>query len=146
MKKTKKFEDEPKLPKLNNITSHVSNCKEKKKHDEREEAKSRTKPGAPLVDQINLRQASSMMADWLKGGELDPEVAVTQKGFLRIFSAWILDESLPWTTGEAPTLRLLFQYMRVSFQLPSDTTVRNQLAKIFAELHGKVVRKFSVSA
>jgi hypothetical protein len=53
-------------------------------------------------------------------------------------------ESLPWTSGEAPSLALLFRYLKVRFYLPSDTTVRNQLAKIFAELHGKVVREFTV--
>ena len=62
-----------------------------------------------------------------------------------MFAAWILNESLPWTTGEAPSLQLLFKYLKINFMLPSDTTVRNQLAKIFAELHGKVVREFSVS-
>ncbi|KAJ3713430.1 hypothetical protein C8R42DRAFT_593447, partial [Lentinula raphanica] len=57
----------------------------------------------------------------------------------------ILDEDLPWTTGEALSLALLFRYLKVWYELPSDTMVRNQLAKIFAELHGKVVREFSVS-
>ncbi|KAF8979619.1 hypothetical protein BDQ17DRAFT_1170237, partial [Cyathus striatus] len=58
------------------------------------------------------------------------------KGFLHLFSAWILDESLPWTTGEAPSLHLLFKYLKVRYTLPSDQTVRNQLAHIFSELHG----------
>jgi len=85
------------------------------------------------------------MAQYLKKGELNPAITATQSGFLRLFSAWILDESLPWMTGEAPSLQLLFKYLKINFALPSDTTVRNQLAKIFAELHGKVVREFSVS-
>jgi hypothetical protein len=84
------------------------------------------------------------MAEYLKAGELNPAIIATQKGFLRLFSAWILDESLPWTTGEAPSLDLLFKYLKVKFILPSDTTVRNQLGKIFLELHGKVVREFAV--
>ncbi|KAI9453729.1 hypothetical protein F5148DRAFT_956725, partial [Russula earlei] len=61
------------------------------------------------------------------------------KGFLCIFSAWIFDESLPWTTGEAPTLQMLFKYLKITYQLPSDTTVCNQLVYIFEELHGKVI-------
>lgn len=85
------------------------------------------------------------MAKYLKNGKLNPAIIATQSGFLRLFAAWILDESLPWTTGEEPTLQLLFKYLKVNFTLPTDTTVRNQLAKIFAELHGKVVREFSVS-
>jgi hypothetical protein len=84
------------------------------------------------------------MNQYLKAGELNPEVIPTQKGFLRLFSAWILDESLPWTMGEAPSLHLLFKYLKIRFQLPSDTTVRNQLARIFLELHGKLVREFAV--
>lgn len=84
------------------------------------------------------------MASYLKDGELNPQIVATYKGFLRIFSAWILDESLPWTTGEAPTLHMLFRYLRVNYKLPSDTTVHNQLVHIFEELHGKVVREFAV--
>lgn len=139
------FWAEQKLPALNNITSHVGLCKKKKEYDaQKEEEQKKQNPNAPLIDQFNLRQSANVMADWLKDGELNPEVAITQQGFLRIFSAWILDESLPWTTGKAPTLRMMFQYLKVNVQLPSDTTVRNQLAKIFIELHGKVVREFAV--
>ena len=84
------------------------------------------------------------MASYLKAGELNPAHEPMQKGFLWLFSAWILDESLPWTTGEAPALHLLFKYLKIQFQLPSDTTVCNQLAHIFAELHRKVVEEFTV--
>ncbi|KAJ7056278.1 hypothetical protein C8F01DRAFT_926137, partial [Mycena amicta] len=66
------------------------------------------------------------------------------KGFLRLFSAWIIDEGLAWTTGESLTLAMLFKYLKIKFVLPSDTTVRNQLAYIFAELHGKIVRELNV--
>lgn len=85
------------------------------------------------------------MEAYLKEGVLNPAVVPTQKGFLRLFGAWILDEDLPFTTGEAPSLDRLFRYMKVNFVLPSDTTVRNVLAEIFAELHGKVVRELAVS-
>jgi hypothetical protein len=95
-------------------------------------------------EQINLKQSVNLMEAYLKEGELNPEIVATYKGFLRIFAAWIFDESLPWTTGEAPTLQMLFKYLKVTYPLPSDTTVRNQLVHIFAELHGKVVREFSV--
>ena len=84
------------------------------------------------------------MEAYLREGELNPQIVPTKAGFLRIFSAWILDEDLPWTTGQAPTLQMLFKYLKVHYTLPSDTTVRNQLAKIFTELHGKVVREFTV--
>jgi hypothetical protein len=93
---------------------------------------------------MNLQKSADMMAEYLKEGDLNPATIATQRGFLRIFSAWILDESLPWTTGEAPGLHALFKYLKIRFELPSDTTIRNQLAKIFQELHAKVVKAFSV--
>ena len=130
------FDDEPKLPKLNNLASHASECKK----TDREAPCASDQPSARL----NIKQSADLMAEYLKAGELNPAVMATQKGFLRLFSAWILDESLPWTTGEAPSLDLLFKYLKVKFILPSDTTVRNQLGKIFLELHGKVVREFAV--
>lgn len=84
------------------------------------------------------------MKEYLKEGALNLAIIATQKGFLHIFSAWILDKSFPWTTVEAPTLHALFKYLKIKFTLPSDTTVRNQLAQIFIELHGKVVKAFMV--
>ena len=138
------FDDEESLPQLNNLSTHISKCRKKnpeefKKHD--------TKPSNPDDDNEHpskLKQSADLMREYLRNGELNPAIEATQTGFLRLFAAWILDESLPWTTGEAPSLKLLFQYLKVKFILPTDTTVRNQLAKIFAELHGKVVREFTV--
>ena len=40
---------------------------------------------------------------------------------------------------------MLFRYLKIMYQLPSDTTVCNQLGHIFEELHGKVVCEFAVS-
>ena len=127
---------EPKLPKLQNLAGHIGECKGDK---------SGSKQSVPTSEeQINLKRSAEMMAAYLKEGKLSPEVVATYKGFLRIFTAWILDKSLPWTTGEAPTLQMLFKYLRIHYELPSDTTVRNQLVHIFNELHGKIVREFAV--
>jgi hypothetical protein len=131
------FDDEPVLPKLNNLASHVNECKKKSVNASSDEEQKPT-------EKMRLKQSAELMAEYLKAGELNPAVIPTQKGFLRLFSAWILDESLPWTMGEAPSLHVLFQYLKVQFVLPSDSTVRNQLAKIFVELHAKVVRAFMV--
>jgi hypothetical protein len=130
------FDKEPKLPKLQNLAGHVTECKGAKDNKEEDEPTSE--------EQINIKRSAKIMEAYLKEGELNPEVVSTYRGFLRIFSAWIFDESLPWTVGEAPTLRMLFRYLKITYQLPSDTTVRNQLAQIFEELHGKVVREFAV--
>lgn len=127
---------EPRLPKLQNLAGHVTECKgakDAKKLD-----------GPTSEEQVNLKRSVEIMNAFLKEGELNPEVIVTYKGFIRIFSAWIFDESLPWTAGEAPTLQMLFRYLKITYQLPSDTTIRNQLAHIFEELNGKVVREFAV--
>jgi len=134
------FEDEPLIPKLNNLATHAKECK-KRYAATVEDAEDED----PIEEQINLKKSVELMREYLRNGDLNPNIAPTQKGFLRLFAAWILDESLPWTTGEAPTLALLFKYLKVNFKLPSDTTVRNQLALIFKELHGKVVREFTVS-
>ncbi|KAF4612503.1 hypothetical protein D9613_012755 [Agrocybe pediades] len=130
------FDSEPVLPKLNNLATHVKDCKRTKGFNN-------DNPTIPASEQFNLKRSADLMAEFLKNGELNPAIIPTQAGFLRLFAAWILDESLPWTTGESPTLKKLFTYLRLQYTLPSDTTVRNQLAKIFAELHGKVTREFS---
>ena len=133
------FDDEPNLPKLNNLASHVSECQKKNR-----------KTGDKTVDEdssfnLNLKRSADLMAAYLKEGQLNPQIIPTQVGFNRLFAAWILDESLSWTTGEAPSLQLLFNYLKIRFTLPMDTTVCKQLAKIFDKLHGEVVRMFTVS-
>jgi hypothetical protein len=90
------FDMEPKLPRLQNLAGHVTECKGAKDNKDSDEPTSE--------EQVNLKQSAEIMEAYLKEGELNPEVVVTYKGFLRLFSAWILDESLPWTAGEAPTL------------------------------------------
>ena len=80
------------------------------------------------------------MADFLKDSPPNPAIVPSQKGFLRIFALWILDKDLPWMTGQAPLLNEL----SVNYQLPSDTTIRNELARIFVDLDGKVVREILV--
>lgn len=85
------------------------------------------------------------MEDYLAEGKLNPKTYSTKAGFLKHFAAWLIEEDLPFTTGEAAGLHRLFKYLDVTYQLPSDTTVRNVLARIYAELHGEVVRELSVS-
>ncbi len=139
------FDDEPRLPKMSNVAGHVEQCKAKNAAEFAEKEKEENGSGAPLAGQFNIPSSRKLMEDYLRQGELNPAIEPTTKGFRRLFAAWILDESLPWTTGEAPSLQLLFQYLKVKFVLPVDTSVRNELANIFAELHGKVVREFAVS-
>jgi hypothetical protein len=132
------FDDEKTLPKLNNLASHVTECKKKNGQSDDDSGDEK------ISEKLKLKESAKFMADYLKEGLLNPQIIATYKGFLRLFTAWILDESLPWTTGEAPALAVLFKYLKVHFALPSDTTVRNQLAHIFAELHAKVVTELTV--
>ncbi|KAJ3851045.1 hypothetical protein EV368DRAFT_83909 [Lentinula lateritia] len=136
------FDDEGKLPKLNNLATHSNECRGKSKPQERSDEGNRMEQST--AEGLNLKRSADLMRNYLKDGELNPEALTTERGFLRLFAAWILDEYLPWTTGEAPSLRLLFKYLKVHYMLPSDTTVRNQLTKIFAELNAKVVKSFTV--
>jgi hypothetical protein len=84
------------------------------------------------------------MASFLEEGKLNPKRDPTKKGFLKHFAAWILEDDLPFTTGETRGIGRLFNYLSVKFQLPSDTTVRNTLAKIYIELHRNIVKELSV--
>ena len=86
------------------------------------------------------------MEEFLEKGRLNPKLYPTKKGFLKHFTAWLIEEDLPFTTDESHSIQRLFRYLDVTFQLPSDTTVQNALAKIYIELHGQVVRKLSVSS
>jgi hypothetical protein len=68
------FDDEPKLPKLNNLASHASECKET---DHKVPCAS-DQPSALL----NIKQSADLMAEYLKAGELNPAIIATQKAFL----------------------------------------------------------------
>jgi len=129
---------ESKLPKLQNLAGHVTECKGAKTNSILKEDEPTSQ------EQINLKQSIKIMEVYLKEGEFNPKIVAMYKGFLCIFSAWIFDKSLPWTTGEAPTLKMLFKYLKIVYPLPSNTTVHNQLVGIFEELHGKVIHEFAV--
>ena len=101
------FDMELKLLKLQNLAGHVTECKGAK------DDKKRDKPTSK--EQINMKQSTEMMEVYSKEGKLNPEVVATYRGFLHIFSAWIFNESFPWTAGEAPTLQMLFKYLKIIY-------------------------------
>jgi hypothetical protein len=78
------------------------------------------------------------MADFLVDGKLNPAINSSQKNFYKIFAAWIIEDDLPFTTGETPGIQRLFAFLRARFLLPSDTTVRNTLVQIFSEMYDLV--------
>ncbi|KAF8144648.1 hypothetical protein K438DRAFT_1858102, partial [Mycena galopus ATCC 62051] len=75
------------------------------------------------------------MEDFLLDGKLNPIINSTQGNFLKIFSAWIIEDDLAFTTGETEGINRLFQFLRTRFLLPSDTTVRNTLATMYADMY-----------
>jgi hypothetical protein len=98
------FDDEPTLPKVNNLATHTTNCKKKSEAgptgpDHKE---------LPNSAHLNTKQSMDFMAAYLKAGELNPDLIPTQKGFLHLFSTWILDESLPCTSGQGKCPHLQF--------------------------------------
>ncbi|KAF6756067.1 hypothetical protein DFP72DRAFT_810841, partial [Ephemerocybe angulata] len=116
--KNAQFDHEPTLPKLNNLATHVKDCE--KKLADAKDSDDETEDENDM-EGFNLRRSVQFMESYLKEGRLRPDIMPTKRGFLRLFAAWILDESLPWTTGEAPSLAVLFKYLKVTYQLPSDT-------------------------
>ena len=89
--------------------------------------------------------SAKLMEEFLEKGQLNPKLYPTKKGFLKHFATWLIEEDLPFTTGESYGIKKLFKYLDITFQLPSDTTVQNALAKIYIELHGEVVHELLVS-
>ena len=81
------FDMEKKLLKLHNLTGHVTECKGNKHDDKKDEPTSE--------ECINIKWSAEIMESFLKEGKLNLEVIATYKGFLYIFSAWIINESLP---------------------------------------------------
>lgn len=132
------YATEKKKPQLGNLGTHI-----KTKHaDKADEALADDE--AKPVDHGYSAKSAKIMADMLAEGALHPHLEPTQNGFIKMVAAWIIEENLPWSSGESPGLAALFKYVEVRFKLPTDTTVRNTLAKLFKELHDLVVRELSV--
>lgn len=133
------FDQEKPQPKLGNLATHTRTSHPKEW--------SGTAPGpedTKPIDQGYTAASAKLMAAFIEEGKLNPVQYPTKKGFLRHFAAWILEDDLPFTTGETPGIHRLFKYLQVSYGLPTDTTVRNQLAKIYIHLHGEVVKELAV--
>lgn len=136
-----KFEDEKPQPRIGNLTTHTREHHPAQwKGEGASEATLSSKP----VDHGYTAASAKLMAEFLEEGRLNPKKDPTQAGFLKHFAAWLLEDDLPFSTGESPGIARLFRYLEIHFQLPTDTTVRNVLARIYIELHAKVVKELSV--
>lgn len=89
--------------------------------------------------------SAKIMENYLREGKLNPALNPTQIGFNRVFAAWIIEDDLAFTTGESPGIQRLFDYIGSRFGLPSDTTVRNTLAKLYCEMFETIKSELAVS-
>ncbi|PPR07539.1 hypothetical protein CVT24_007136, partial [Panaeolus cyanescens] len=130
------FDKEKTLPPgFNNLAVHVKKCKGIQSGKLAEIEAERE------AFRLKHKESVAIMDRFLKEGQLNPAIAPSQSSFLRIFSAWIIEEDLPWTTGEAPMLEVLFRHLKIQYTLPTDTTVRQQLAKIYEDIRNKLVHE-----
>ena len=109
--------------------------------------KNTSEPRADISRPIDLgftAASAQLMANYIEEGKLNPKIEPTRAAFLKMFAAWILEDDLPFTTGETPGIERLFKFVGCKYALPSDTTVRNTLARIFTTLHCVVVKELSV--
>jgi hypothetical protein len=131
-------------PKLGNLITHHTTAHPSWSLDgDEEEGKESSTPIEPKHG-VSQKQVD-LMTQWLKDVGIDCDAMPSRKNFLYHFAAWLLEEDLPWTTGEAPSLKRLFKWLQIKYELPSDTTVRNVVAELYALLHGEVVKALAVS-
>jgi hypothetical protein len=137
------FDNEKPQPKIGNLSTHT---RTEHPNEYAGGAGSAQESSTNPIDHGYTAASAKLMEEFLENGRLNPKLYPMKKGFLKHFAAWLIEEDLPFTTGESYGIQRLFKYLDVTFQLPSDTTVRNALAKIYIELHGEVVRELSVSS
>lgn len=131
------FDVESPKPPLSNCATHIH-----KRHPnaESDAAKVMTNNGAVGMPAASVK----LMADFLKEGKLNPEHVPTQKGFLKVFTAWVTEDDLLFTTSESPGLQHVFEHLKIRFTLPTHTTVHNQITHIFGEMHDRVKAEMKV--
>jgi hypothetical protein len=63
--------------------------------------------------------SAQVMEGFLYQGKLNPIINSMQKNFFKLFSAWLIEDDLAFTTGETEAIKRLFKFLDVRFQLPS---------------------------
>ncbi|KAJ7721351.1 hypothetical protein DFH07DRAFT_760491 [Mycena maculata] len=114
--KDQSYDDEPApQPSLCNLATHL------KKHG----GPNIPVPGAAVPGETRgISTASArIMDEFLRDGQLNPAKVRTQRGFLKVFTAWLVEDDLPFTTGETGGIQRL---------------VRNTLARIYTEMFDKL--------
>ena len=138
------FADEKPKPPLSNLAAHTNNAHKDDVRYLKTQAGSTESEGTSSAGHGYSAASANFLSEYLKEGLLNPAIELTVAGFNKLFAAWIFEQDLPFTTGEAPSLQNLFRYLKIKYILPSDTTVRNILCKIFTELRAQLVRDLTV--
>ena len=92
----KDFDDERPQPKLGNLTTHTH-----KNHPLEwvGSADAQSTSMAPIDHGYTVASAK-LMSDYLAEGQLNPKTYPTKKEFLKHFTTWLIEDDLPFTTGE----------------------------------------------
>ncbi|KAF5332340.1 hypothetical protein D9758_017443 [Tetrapyrgos nigripes] len=130
------YYDECPRPSLSNFISHI------RYHRKKGEIKE-GKDDDEIPEEMG-QGSRRVMEEFLEAGRENPGREPTYQGFLEVFSAWILEDDLAFTTGESSACKRVFDYLKIKFRLPSDTTVRKTLDSIVESLHSTVVREISM--
>jgi hypothetical protein len=71
--------------------------------------------GTEMHNPVHSQQkaAEPMEHTFMDVGLKNPAPKPGCQGFLQLFAEWLIMEDLPWTTGEAPSLKQLFKFIDV---------------------------------
>ncbi|EIW82967.1 hypothetical protein CONPUDRAFT_71621 [Coniophora puteana RWD-64-598 SS2] len=141
------FSKEQPRPKLGNLATHlnvhgaeIAQLREKEKDGGNSDELLASSSGSKV-----LERQQAIMARMLDDGKVNPSHSPSQPGFHRRFTAYILESNHPLTAGEAPALRILFEYIKCPFKLPSDTAVGNFVSRIHKHLQGAITKELAAS-
>lgn len=151
------FEAEPKKPHLGNLGTHV-----KTNHEELDRKGKALLAAGKSVEEVldeGIDDAHAaltltyggygpaeqkMFADFIEACQEETMVH-TQSGFYMAFAAWVVEDNLPWSTGMKSGIQRIWRYLKNKWKLPSDTTVRNYVQRLFDLLVEVLVKEIMVS-
>jgi hypothetical protein len=71
-------------------------------------------------------------------------VVCDQKGFYMSFAAFVVEDDQPFTMGEKPGIKRVFDYVNCKFSLPTDTTCHSYVSHLHKKMHAYVVDELTV--
>ena len=83
--------------------------------------------------------STKIIENFLKDGAINPALNRTQKGFYSVFASWILEDDLPFTTGETSGIKILFKYLILDANDSNDDVSNNGLFQVVEPKDGEEV-------